>query len=97
MCFYFSNRQRLINARACANSGILLVELNNGEAILRPVTELQPTGTLRMPIPYRNGCAYTFANGKFFSSQKMVARPFGQRGSHRDVDPSKTWHLGAHK
>ncbi len=46
------------------NLGIVLVDANHGEAILRSVTELQPTGTLRMSVPYREGCAYTFANGK---------------------------------
>ncbi len=46
------------------NLGIVLIEFNHVEAILRSVTELQPTGTLRMSIPYRDGCAYTFANGK---------------------------------
>ncbi len=68
MCFYLSNRQRLINARAYANSGILLVAVKRGEATLRSVTELQPAGTLRMPIPYREYCGYTFANGKYFTT-----------------------------
>ncbi len=51
-------------SEAAANLGIALVEVNNGEAILRSATELQPTGTLRMPIHYRDDCAYTFVNGK---------------------------------
>ncbi len=46
------------------NLGIVLVEVNHGEAILRSVTEILPTGTLRMSIPYRDDCAYTFVNGK---------------------------------
>ncbi len=66
--FLLFNRQRLINARAFANSGILLVQVKNGEAILRSVSELQPTGALRMPIPYREYCGYTFANGKYFTA-----------------------------
>ncbi len=64
---FLAFRQRLIDARKAAkraNLAIFLVEENNGEAILRSATELQPTGTLRMPFPYREGCAYTFANGK---------------------------------
>ncbi len=47
-----------------ASSTIILVEENNREAILCSATEFQQTGTLRMPIPYREGCAYTIANGK---------------------------------
>ncbi len=46
------------------NLGIVLVDANHGEAILRSATELLPTGTLRMPVPYRADCAYTFTNGK---------------------------------
>ncbi len=55
------------------NLGIVLVEVNNREATLRSVTELQPTGTLRMSIPYRDGCAYTFANGKLSLQVVMSA------------------------
>ncbi len=43
---------------------IFLVELKNEQAILSSSTELQQRGTLWMPVPYREGCAYTFANGK---------------------------------
>ncbi len=68
MYFDFSNRQKLIDERACANSGILLVEVKNGEAILRSATELQPTGASRMPIPIRECCGYTFGNGKYFTT-----------------------------
>ncbi len=46
------------------NLGIVLVEDSNEEAILRSATEIQPAGALKLPIPYRNGCVYTFANGK---------------------------------
>ncbi len=46
------------------NLGIVLVEVNHGEAILRSATEIQPTGTLRLSVPYRHGCAYTFTDGK---------------------------------
>ncbi len=47
------------------NLGIVLVEVNTEEAILRSATEFQPAGALKLPIPYRINCAYTFANGKF--------------------------------
>ncbi len=42
---------------------VLLVEVTIDEALLRSVTEFQPTGSLRMPIPYRIDCAYTLING----------------------------------
>ncbi len=42
---------------------VLLVEVTVDEAILRSVTEFQPAGSLRMPIPYRIDCAYTLING----------------------------------
>ncbi len=48
-------------------SDLLLVEVTEWgatEATLRSVTELHPTGSLRMSIPYRPGCAYSFANGR---------------------------------
>ncbi len=44
-----------------ANLGIVLVEENHGEAILRSASEFQ---TLRMSVPFRETCAYTFVNGK---------------------------------
>ncbi len=47
-----------------ANPGIVLVEVKNEVAILRSVTELQPTVSSRMSVPYRDLCAYTFGNGK---------------------------------
>ncbi len=43
----------------------MLVEVNTEEAILRSATEFQPAGALELPIPYRDGCAYTLASGKF--------------------------------
>ncbi len=64
---FLAFRQRLIDARKDAkraNLAIFLVEENNGKAILRSMTELQPTVTFTMPVPYREDCAYTFANGK---------------------------------
>ncbi len=48
-----------------AKLGMVLVEANHGEAILRSATELHPTGTLRMSVPHRGGCAYTFADGGY--------------------------------
>ncbi len=47
-----------------ANHRIFRVELKNEEAILSSSTGLQQRGALWMPVPYREGCAYTFANGK---------------------------------
>ncbi len=68
MYFYYSHRQKLINERACANSAILLVEVSDEKAILRSAGELQPTGALRIPSPYRDYSAYTFAIGKYFTA-----------------------------
>ncbi len=81
MSIYSAIRQRLIDARKEARRavgfgeerkeakqpklGIVLVEVNNEEAILRSATEFQPAGALRMPIHNRQYCGYTFANGKF--------------------------------
>ncbi len=70
--FLLANRQNLINARAYANLGIVLVEVNNEEAVLRSATELQQTGTLRKSVPYRDFCAYTFADGKL-SLQEVIS------------------------
>ncbi len=53
--------------RASPESDLLLVEvteLEAPEAILRSVTEFHPTGSSQMSIPYRVGCAYSFANGR---------------------------------
>ncbi len=48
---------------------LVLVEVQgNEEAILRSATEFQPAGALRMPIPYRKYCGYTFAIGKYFKT-----------------------------
>ncbi len=76
----------------------MLVEENNGNAILRSATEFQPAGALRMPIPYQYGCAYTFAKGKFLHLKSWLLGRWVS-GAHivaltqaRDV----TWHLGAH-
>ncbi len=53
--------------RATPESDLLLVEVTEWEApeaTLRSVTEFHPTGSLWMSIPYREGCAYSFANGR---------------------------------
>ncbi len=50
--------------RVIREPNVLLVEVTVDEALLRSVTEFQPTGSLRMPIPYRIDCAYTLINGK---------------------------------
>ncbi len=54
--------------RATPESDLLLVEVTEWEApeaILRSVTEFHPTGSLRLSIHYRPGCAYSFANGRY--------------------------------
>ncbi len=75
--YYLIKRQRLLDSlkkarRATPKSDLLLVKLTEweaSEAILRSVTEFQPSESLRMSIPYRPGCADSFANGGciFFS------------------------------
>ncbi len=57
-----------------ANLGIVLVEVIHGKAILRSATELQPTGKLRLSVPYRGGCVYTFTDGKL---HLQVVMPVG--------------------
>ncbi len=75
---YFPYRKRLIDAREeakRANPGVFLVDLSiSEEAILRSMTELQPKGTVRMPVPYREGCAYTFTNGELHLQAGMSVR-----------------------
>ncbi len=61
------NRRNLTAALKEARRAVLLVEVNDGKATLRSATDLQPTGSFAMPIPYREYCAYTFANGKCIS------------------------------
>ncbi len=61
--------------RTSAESDLLLVEVTEWEApeaILRSVTEVQPTGSLRMSIPYRPGCAYSFANGRYIMCLQFI-------------------------
>ncbi len=66
------NRQKLLDAlnearRAKPESDFLLIEVPEWEAkeaTLRSLTEFHPTGSLRMSIPYRNCCAYSFSNGR---------------------------------
>ncbi len=53
--------------RATPESDFLLVEVPEWEAkqaTLHSLTEFHPTGSLRMSIPYRNCCAYSFSNGR---------------------------------
>ncbi len=61
------NRKNLTEALKKARRAVLLVEVKNGGAILRSMTELQPTGSFRMPIPYRTDCAWALANGEYIS------------------------------
>ncbi len=52
--------------RITRKSDLLIAEITNShatEATLRSVTEFDPTGSLRMSIPFRYNCAYSFANG----------------------------------
>ncbi len=55
-----------MSARIEARQTVLLVEVENGDAILRSATELKPRAAIRMQIPYRQHCAYALANGKYF-------------------------------
>ncbi len=49
------------------NEAVFLVEVKNEVATLRSATELQPTRSFRMEIPYRFVCAYAFAKGNCVS------------------------------
>ncbi len=55
-----------MSARIEARQAVLLVEVESGGAILRSAKELKPQEAIRMPIPYRQNCAYALANGKYF-------------------------------
>ncbi len=66
--FLCGNRQRLIAARKEAKqivheSDVIIIEVKNGDAILRSATDLHPSGSLRMAIPFRERCAYSFTGG----------------------------------
>ncbi len=52
--------------KGAKRANLVLVEVNHGVATLRSLTDLQPKVTLRMSVPYRKDCAYTFANGKLY-------------------------------
>ncbi len=43
------------------------VDVKDGRATLRSATDLKPARSFTMPIPYRECCAYTTANGKYIS------------------------------
>ncbi len=61
--------------RATPDSDLLLVEATQWEApeaTLRSVTEFHPTGSLRMPISYRPGCAYSFAKGRYILCLQFI-------------------------
>ncbi len=83
-----------------SNLGIVLVEVNNGNAILRSATEFQPASfKLKLPIPYRDYCAYTLANGKFLHLKSWL---LGRLVSGAHIVElthvgDNTWYLGAHK
>ncbi len=61
------NRKNLTAALKEARRVVLLIEVNDGKATLRSATDLQPTGSFRIPIAYRKDCAYILANGEFIS------------------------------
>ncbi len=65
-----------MSARVEARQAVLLVEVENGGAILRSATELKSLEAIRMPIPYRQNCAYALANGKFFYHHRSCL-PYG--------------------
>ncbi len=79
ICHLF-NRQKLLDAlkearRATPESDFLLVEVPEWEAkeaTLRSLTEFHPTGSLRMSIPYRHCCAYSFSNGRFICVDQVT-------------------------
>ncbi len=52
-----------MSARVETRQAVLLVEVENGGAILRSAKELKPQESIRMPIPYTQYCAYALANG----------------------------------
>ncbi len=52
--------------KGATRANLVLVEVNHGVATLRSMTDLQPKVTLRMSVPYRKDCAYTFVNGKLY-------------------------------
>ncbi len=62
------NRQRLISARKEARQVVhepdtRIIEVKRGDAILRSATDRHPSGSLRLPIPFQDGCDYSFSNG----------------------------------
>ncbi len=74
------NRQRLLDALkesrlATPESDFLLVEIPEREAkeaTLRSLSEFHPKGSLRMSVPYRNCCAYSFSNGRFICFDQVT-------------------------
>ncbi len=59
-----------MSARVEARQAVLLVEVENGGAILRSATELKPQEAIRMPILYRQNGAYALANVSIFNHRK---------------------------
>ncbi len=57
------NRKNLTAALKEARRVVLFVDVNDGTATLRSATDLKPARSFTMPIPYREYCAYTSANG----------------------------------
>ncbi len=58
------NRRKLTAALKEARRVVLLVDAKDGKGTLRSATDLKPARSFRMPIPYREHCAYTSANSK---------------------------------
>ncbi len=65
--FYLTNRQRLADARKEARRVVLIVDVKCRKATLRAATDLKPSRSFTMPIPYRRNCAYALANGECIS------------------------------
>ncbi len=62
-----------MSARIEARQAVLLVEVEHGETIFRSAKELKPQEAIRMPVPYRQHCAYSLANGKIFFTISKAA------------------------
>ncbi len=85
--FHSTIRQRLIDARKEArrtipfieerkeakqsHRGIVLIEKNDENAILRYATDVQSAGAIRMAIPFKGGCVYTSTNGNIYFTYEV--------------------------
>ncbi len=88
--------QRLLSVTKEAPRPHRHLEVNNEEAILRSATEFQPAGPLRMSIPFRCDCAYTFASGQFLNLKSWLLGRLVSAVHIVALTKDVTWHLGAH-